>query len=219
MANRVAPLSASYAGEAPSVRERLVQTASRLFYQEGIRATGIDRIIAEAGVAKMSFYKHFPAKKWLIVEYLRVRSESWQAWFRKRMKERLAVPGAGLEVMAEVLREWFDQSGFRGCPFINALAETTEADPEILGVIQAHKFQTEHWLQTEAERLEYPSAKHLAACLMVLMDGTLIRMHLTGDRSAIEVCQSLLRRMMARQGRKEADAVPLVEQLTLPGFI
>lgn len=216
MAKRALHSIRSVTGDPLSVRERLVQTASRLFYQDGIRATGIDRIIAEAEVAKMSFYKHFPAKKWLVVEYLRERSELWLCWFRKAMAERLMLPGAGFEVMAEVLQQWFDEPGFLGCPFIKALAETTEADAEIRAVIRAHKFQVEHWLQTEAERLDYPAPKQTAASLMLLMEGAAVRAHMTGDAAAAEVCLVLLRKL-ARPGRREVGAV-LGEQLTLPGF-
>ena len=67
-------------GELPA-RERILRTAHDLFYAEGLRATGIDRVIAEAGVTKVTFYRHFPSKNDLILAYLNLRHEQWMAWF------------------------------------------------------------------------------------------------------------------------------------------
>ena len=68
-------------------RERILQTALKLFYENGIRATGIDRIIAESGVAKMSFYRYFPSKTDLVAEYLRNLNDLWMEWFTTAVEE------------------------------------------------------------------------------------------------------------------------------------
>ena len=76
-------------------RERILVTAHELFYRDGLRATGIDRIIAESGVAKLTFYRHFPSKDALIRTFLDYRHERWMAWFVDALGRHGAVPGGG----------------------------------------------------------------------------------------------------------------------------
>lgn len=106
----------------PSARERILDTAARLFYQDGLRATGIDKIIAESGVAKMSLYRHFASKNELIAAFLDRRHASWMRWFEQDVEARFAA-SPGLEVIALALADWFSDEDFRGCAFINAVAE------------------------------------------------------------------------------------------------
>ncbi|MGT2433728.1 TetR/AcrR family transcriptional regulator [Cupriavidus basilensis] len=106
----------------PSARERILDTAARLFYQDGLRATGIDKIIAESGVAKMSLYRHFASKNELISAFLDRRHDNWMAWFEQDVEARFAAT-PGLEVIADALADWFTDGEFRGCAFINAVAE------------------------------------------------------------------------------------------------
>lgn len=110
---------ASNEGDEPtagSARERVLSTAARLFYAHGVRATGIDRIIAEAGVAKMSFYRHFPSKSGLVQAFLDRRHAQWMAWFEAALQRRVAQAGVPrLSMLADVLGEWFAQADFRGC--------------------------------------------------------------------------------------------------------
>ena len=75
-------------------RERVLATALALFYRDGIRATGIDRVIAEAGVTKVTFYRHFPSKDALVVAFLESRQERWMAWFRDALARHAARAGA-----------------------------------------------------------------------------------------------------------------------------
>lgn len=198
-------------------RERLLETALRLFYLDGVRATGIDKIIAESGVAKMSFYRHFPSKNDLIAECLRSRSETWLAWFKSTVEKKLQATGNGLEVIAEPLRQWFAEPGFRGCPFINALAENPSPEPEIRQVILNHKTTLEQWIADLAARLEYTAPRQTASAIMLLMDGAIIRSHMTADASAVDSCQSFLKKL-PRQSRKTEPVEEPQAQLFLPGL-
>jgi AcrR family transcriptional regulator len=108
-------------------RQRILDTADRLFYAEGIRAVGIDRVIAEAGVAKATLYAHFPSKDDLIVATLRHREESVSAFFRTAMERHGRRTKDKLRAFFAALKEWFESPGFRGCAFINAAVEL--ADP------------------------------------------------------------------------------------------
>lgn len=97
----------------PSARDRILETAQRLFYRYGIRAAGVDRIIAESGVAKMSFYRHFPSKKDLVVAFLERRHRFWMDWFTRRVQELAENrTSPGLAVLADALQEWFSEPDF-----------------------------------------------------------------------------------------------------------
>jgi AcrR family transcriptional regulator len=175
-----------------SARDRILQTASRLFYQEGLRATGIDRIIAESGVAKMSFYRSFASKNDLIAEFLRQRHATWMQRFRTSVESALAAPGAGLEVMADVLEEWFREPDFRGCAFINTLAESGPGNGEDVAIARAHKAELEAYVTEVAVRLGMPVPASVAAMAMLIIEGAIVRAQMTGDPGIAAICRTLL---------------------------
>lgn len=119
-------------------RTRIVETAEKLFYAEGLRAVGIDRIIADAGVAKMSLYNHFPSKDDLILEVLQHREQVFQAQFDKGMQQHIRDGLTKLDAFFAALKDWFNSDGFRGCMFINSHVEL--ADHEHAGA----KFSVYH---------------------------------------------------------------------------
>jgi hypothetical protein len=109
-------------------RERILVTSHDLFYRDGIRATGIDRVIATSGVTKVTFYRHFPVEGRPGARVPRLPAHArWMAWFvdalgRRGAHERAGDAGA-LVLLADVMAEWFADPVFRGCAFINATAE------------------------------------------------------------------------------------------------
>ncbi len=175
-----------------SARDRILETASRLFYREGLRATGIDRIIAESGVAKMSFYRSFASKNDLIVEFLRQRHTAWMQRFRTGVESALAAPGAGLEVIADVLEEWFLEPDFRGCAFINTLAESGPGNGEDVTIARAHKAELEAYVAEIAGRLGMPAPAAVAAMAMLIIEGAIVRAQMTGDPAVAGLCRALL---------------------------
>ncbi|TDU73004.1 TetR family transcriptional regulator [Prosthecobacter fusiformis] len=199
-------------------RERIVETALKLFYRDGLRATGIDKVIAESGVAKMSLYRHFPSKSLLVAECLRLRSQSWISWFQPAVEKKLRMPGAGLEVIADVLRTWFAKADFRGCPFINAQAETPASDEDVLEVIREHKRVLESWLVELAIRLEYATPKQTAAAVMIVMDGMMVRAQMTRDATVNDAGHVLLKKFSRHVHRDELQEEGEAAQLYLPGL-
>lgn len=180
-------------------KERLLATASRLFYQEGLRATGIDRIIAEAGVAKMSFYRHFPTKNDLIVAFLEQRHSNWMAWFQAAVEKRLEAPGVGLEVIAQALEEWFSEPDYRGCAFINAMAEGgVSVDPAVREVSVRHKADLEDFVRRLAGRLDFADPEQVAKETMVIVEGMIVRYQMTVDPACIKAGAGLLFRLGSR---------------------
>lgn len=149
-------------------RERILLAAHDLFYREGIRATGIDRVIAESGVAKVTFYRHFPSKNDLIQAFLEYRHERWMAWFR----EALARHGGTPQALLPTLAEWFGDDGFRGCAFINSVVELGGTQPAIVAMAQRHKQD-----MTEAIRGLLPPSdcrNHVAEALALAVDGAIV---------------------------------------------
>ncbi|MEA3135520.1 MAG: hypothetical protein QOG17_3366 [Gammaproteobacteria bacterium] len=121
-------------------RERILVTAHDLFYREGIRATGIDRVIAEAGVTKVTFYRHFPSKNTLIGAFLEYRHRRWMAWFIEALQRYGSVSrGKGPDALIPTLAEWFRDESFRGCAFINSVGEFGGTLSEVVKIAQRHK--------------------------------------------------------------------------------
>ncbi|MDQ6714007.1 MAG: TetR/AcrR family transcriptional regulator [Candidatus Dormibacteraeota bacterium] len=114
-------------GATSAARERVLTTAYDLFSRRGVRAVGVDTIIAEAGVAKMTFYRHFPSKDDLVLAFLDRREQLWtKEWLEAAVERRAVDPRERLLAIFDVFDEWFHQDEFEGCSFINVLLETVE---------------------------------------------------------------------------------------------
>jgi AcrR family transcriptional regulator len=189
----------------PPARERILDTAKRLFYRDGLRATGIDRIVAESGVAKMSLYRHFASKDDLIAAFLDWRHEHWTSWFTAAVEARLA-RGAGLAAVADVLGEWFGQDDFRGCAFINAVAETGATDdPRHLEQAVRHKRDLERYLGDVAARLGLANPEQVAEEALLCVEGMIVRAQMGAAPRTVDAGRRLLARI-------EKDAAPAGRQ-------
>lgn len=185
----------------PSARDRIFDTARRLFYRDGLRATGIDRIIAESGVAKMSLYRHFPSKNHLITAFLDWRHDYWMTWFTAAVEARWA-RRAELAVLADALDEWFMQDDFRGCAFINTVAETGAGDaPEHVRQAQAHKDDLEAYIGALAGRLGLDAPGEVAQEAMLCVEGMIVRAQMRRGPQVAAAGRRLLARI-------EHDAMP-----------
>ena len=118
-----------------AARERILQTAQTLFYRDGIRATGVDRIIAEASVTKTTFYRHFKSKNNLIIAYLELRHQNILKGFEQTIKEN----GGSAEAIVLAMQNWFESEDFRGCAFLNSVGEIGETLPEVVEITRLHK--------------------------------------------------------------------------------
>lgn len=150
-------------------RERILQTAHDLFYLEGIRATGVDRVIAESGVTKVTLYRHYPSKNALVLAFLDYRHERWMAWFDGALRRF----GDDAAALAPALAEWFAHPQFRGCAFVNAVAELGPALPEAGQRARAHK----RAMQARIAALlpAGPAREARARALAVAVDGAIVR--------------------------------------------
>ena len=159
-------------------RDRILKTAHDLFYRDGVRATGIDRVIAEAKVTKATFYRHYPSKNDLIRAFLDYRHERWMAWFT----DALARHGATLDALPPTLREWFESDDFRGCAFINTLGELGGALPDVVDIVQRHKEDMTAAIADLGPKDRKRKQRAEAAALIV--DGAIIRAQYDGNPKA-----------------------------------
>lgn len=155
-------------------RERILLTAHELFYRNGIRATGIDRVIAESGVTKVTFYRQFPSKNDLVRAYLEHRHQRWTSWFVEALQRHASASrGTGLNALVPTLAEWFRDDGFRGCAFINSVGELGSALPEVLEITRRHKQE----ITAVIARLLPPSRQRQqnAQAAALAVDGAIVR--------------------------------------------
>ncbi len=106
-----------------SARQRLLETASELFYREGIRAIGVDTIVERSGVGKATLYRHFPTKDDLIAAYIEQEDRAHLQWFDEIIAAAQYSPKEQLLTWFEACDQRIKEPGFRGCPFLNAMAE------------------------------------------------------------------------------------------------
>ena len=158
-------------------RDHLVETALELFYQNGFHATGIDTILREAGVAKMTLYNHFKSKGDLIVAALELHDSRFQAWFAARVEKLADTPRERLLVMFDVLAEWFESDAFNGCVFINAAAEYGDCNDPVHETAARHKRLTFDYIVETARQAGSMDPRGLAQQLLLLQEGATVVAH------------------------------------------
>jgi AcrR family transcriptional regulator len=178
-----------------SARDRILVTAHDLFYRDGIRATGIDKIIAESGVAKLTFYRHFPSKDDLVLAFLDYRHDRWMAWFVDALARHGAHTGAGLGALPGALGEWFADPGFRGCAFINSVVEVDASVAGAADISRAHKVEMEQVIGELV--LGRPDRTAIAQAAAVAVDGAIIRAQMGDVAGALSGLRRLLEAVTA----------------------
>ena len=173
---------------------RILHTAHSLFYRDGIRATGVDRVIAESGVAKKTFYRYFPSKDDLIVAFLDFRHDNWITWFR----DALARHGGKLNALVPALAEWFGSENYRGCAFINSVVEVGATLPQAVDISRRHKRD-----MTAAIRTLMPAsrtAKADAQALALAVDGAIVAAQFADSpANALKALARVMRAIAAAQ--------------------
>ena len=159
---------------APSRRDHLVDTALALFSREGYHATGIDRILAEAGCAKMTLYNHFKSKDELILAALRLRDERFRNGFMRKVEKLAKAPRDRLLAVFDALQDWFDSEQFSGCMFINASAEFADPHTPIHAACAEHKRLVLGYLKELTAAAAAPEPDALAGQLMLLFEGAIV---------------------------------------------
>lgn len=178
-----------------TARERILDTASELFYEKGIQTVGVDRVIAEAGVAKMTLYRHFHSKDELVAAYLARRDIWWRERFEK-VESADATPHERLLMVFDVLGDWFATADFHGCAFINANAEHAGAPAE--PIIRDHKRAMRDMLSRLTREAGIEDPDDVAGELFILMEGAMVTARMEGDPAAAEQARRAAERLIAR---------------------
>jgi AcrR family transcriptional regulator len=178
-------------GGAGGARRKRIEAAARLFYADGLAATGIDTITAEAGVAKMSLYNNFSSKADLVHAYLEARHAEWLTLYRRRL-ERAAGPRDRVLAVFDAYADHAAlayEHGFRGCGLLNAAAELPAGDPG-RAVVRAHKEEVEGLLAGHLEAMAPPGgreqARAMAEHLSFLLEGAVARAGLEGGDARLQ---------------------------------
>ena len=194
------------------VRDKILETASELFYKQGVRAVGVDLVVEKAGVAKTSLYRHFGTKDDLIAAFLeREDQDFWGQWDRVTEQHR---DDARAELNAQLgwIGERVGRLNYRGCPQINVAAEFPEADHPARKVAEAHKREMRRRLRGIAERLDVAMPNELAGQLSVLINGAFVSSQIFEPGEATP----LLRRAADAMISAGSAAKALVARLSAP---
>jgi AcrR family transcriptional regulator len=156
-------------------RDRILDTAYDLFSRHGIRAVGVDRIVAESGVAKMSLYRHFPSKDELVLAFLQERERRWtREWLQAEVERRADAPAGRLLAIFEVFDEWFPLEDFEGCSFINVLLEFDAADHPIRVASAGYLSNIRSFVRDVAAEAGVGDPEALAHKWHILMKGSIV---------------------------------------------
>jgi len=166
-----------------SARQRLLDVASDLFYQEGIRAIGVDTIVERSGVGKATLYRHFPTKDDLIAAYLEEEDRRHWSWFEEVIAPYEGSPKEQLLAWFEACTRRLTQQGFRGCAFLNALAEISEADHPAHRCAVEHERALRQRLAHLSQQAGARDPEQLADQLLLVSNGALTSAPLFGTAS------------------------------------
>lgn len=172
-------------------RERIDRTAYALFSQHGIRAVGVDKIIAQSGVAKMTLYRHYPTKDKLALAFLRRREELWTRRFvQEEVERRASAPGDRLLAIFDIFDKWFRRADFEGCSFINVLLEFTERAHPVRAATVHHLQTIRAYLRRLAAEAGIKDPDAFACQWHILMKGSIVAAG-EGDREAARRAKEL----------------------------
>lgn len=190
---------------APSPRrvpphERIIEVARDLFCRDGIHATGIDRILTEAGASKMTLYGRFGSKEALVREVLAREGAEWRETFFALVEAVGPDPADRLQATVPALRTWFEGARFYGCPFMNAAAEHTKGsgggEPWLREMTAQHHAAIIAFLAGLAQAAGYAEPRMMARQILLLLDGAIAALMVSGDPGVLDVAARNLRAVL-----------------------
>jgi AcrR family transcriptional regulator len=184
------------AGSTPK-RDLLLDTAAKLFYRDGYHAVGIDKILAEAGLAKMTLYHHFSSKEELIVAALERRGRTIASAISAVVAGAGTSPRKRLLAIFDWYEQWFGSKDFNGCASIRAVGEYPDAKSPVHQIVAKQKQAGRARIEALLVEMEVPSPAKLAVQIHLLLEGAIVSAHTFGDtsviRSAREAALSLIK--------------------------
>jgi AcrR family transcriptional regulator len=178
-------------------RERMLREVFVLFYENGIRAVGIDLVIARAGVAKATFYRHFPSKTALIVAYIDRRHDAFMRWLREEVATRAESPREQLLVLFDVLGDLFADPEFRGCCVMNAVCEVGHESIEVIEQARRCKDTFRTYVSELAYAGGLPDGDAFAHEVTLVVDGAFVTAQRDGPQRAAIDGRAAVTRLLA----------------------
>lgn len=173
-------------------RERLLRTASEIFYRDGIHSVGVDRILDEAGVTRATFYRHFPSKENLVEAYLQLED----TMLRNAVANAPAgTPDEMLEAIIQGIANDISRNHTRGCPFINASAEYPDAASPVRQTVKAHRDWFRSVLAGALTAAGRSDVEEKAGALVLLRDAALVGGYLDGPEAMSDTFVETARRV------------------------
>lgn len=186
---------------AESKKEILIRTALRLFCERGFRATGIDTILEEAGVAKMTLYNHFRGKNDLILASLRLLDEKFRKDMAAFVERKASKDAERVLLVFDYLEQWFDNNEFYGCPFLKASGEFPDPGDPIHRSIVEHKFLVTQYIKDLLPPdIEKERAPEVATQIGLILEGAITSAQISGKTSRISLAKSTARKLMNTTG-------------------
>jgi AcrR family transcriptional regulator len=171
-------------GKVSEARSRLLETATGLFYREGVNNVGVDRIVSEASVTRATFYRHFPSKEQLVLAYLQVAHDS----IVQRMTAALAIddPKERLRAIGDDIVAQIKSPGFRGCAFIKVASEFDDPDDAVRQAVAAHRKWFAKVVRAAFTDAGNPIPANPARHFVMLRDGAMVAAYLDGPKQAAD---------------------------------
>ena len=179
------------------VRDRIMKTATDLFYRQGIHAVGVDTIASEAGTNKMSFYRNFASKDELVAEYLRGEErEGWQ-WWDETLAAHAGNPRLQVEALFDIMVENTCEDDSRGCALANAAVEITEPEHPARPVIEKYKAEMRRRFHQLASAMHARDPEGLGDSLMLLWEGAYLARVTMGQHGPVQGAAKAARALIA----------------------
>jgi AcrR family transcriptional regulator len=197
-------------GQSTNARERILDTAYTLFSRSGIRAVGVDTVVAQSGVAKMTLYRHFPSKDDLVLAFLERREELWtRGWVEAETGRRATSPGERLLAIFDIFDEWFHRDDFEGCSFINVLLEIDDRTHVIHTAAARHLANIRAFVQGLAQEAGVRDPETFARQWHTLMKGSIVAAG-EGDVDAARAAKEVAKLLLAheRVAQELGEAAP-----------
>lgn len=181
-----------------SPRERILASAYDLFSHKGVRAVGVDEVIARAEVAKATLYRHFASKDDLVLAFLQEREQLWtRDWVEAEARRRGETPEGRLLAIFDLFDEWFRRDDFEGCSFINVLLETNDRQTRIGSASASHLANIRSIIRQLAAEAGLRDPDGFAHSWHILMKGSIVAAG-EGDRGAARRAQAMGRLLIAQ---------------------
>ncbi|MDD2877382.1 MAG: TetR/AcrR family transcriptional regulator [Acidiphilium sp.] len=182
---------------ATSPQARILDVARELFCRDGIHATGIDRILAEAGASKMTLYARYGSKDALLRAVLVEEGEDWRQRFFTRLDAAGPEPLAQLQAIVPALSDWFSGGKFYGCAFMNAVSEHRKDEVWLRAMAADHHREILAKLNAIGTAAGIADPGTLARQMLLLMDGTIAALMVSGDATVLDIAKRNLDAILA----------------------